>query len=166
MEERFSGRKLWFGLGALALIFLCLMVCGLAVLALAPVHLGPAYGVAPYVQPPAAGGGAAPVPVYQYSLGPLGILAAGVGLIFKLIFFGLLLLLVFGLVRRLFWRRWFWYPPYRGTPPEGQEGEGAGPWGPWYWRHHHRHCGPPPWWTPETEAGAGKEKPQESNPAE
>jgi hypothetical protein len=168
MDERFRGKGIWIGLGALALLFLCVMLAGFAVMAVFAPRLGPAYVVAPQAQPPAGGEGAAvPVPAYGYApmgwyagWGPFGIIGFGIGLVFKLFFFGLVLLLLFRLVRRILWgpRHWgyrYWGPYGGGKPPEGKEGEGAphAASGPWAWHHPHRHWGPPPWWGPEPKAG-------------
>jgi hypothetical protein len=175
MDERFRGKGIWIGLAALALIFLCVMLVGFAAVATLAPRLGPAYGVVPQVQPPAGGGGeAVPAPYSGYApirgyWGPFGLVGWGIGLIFKLLFFGLLLLLLFRLVRHLFWgpRHWgyrSWGPPWGGQPPEGKEGEGApqAARGPWAWHHHPKHWsgrwGPPPWWgsEPGESAGAGE----------
>jgi hypothetical protein len=164
MDEKFRGKGMWIGLGAVAIVFLCLMLIGFAAVAAFAPHLGPIYGVAPQVQPPAGSeGGAVPAPYYGYAplrggagFGLFGILGFGIGLIFKLLFFGLLLLLFFRLIRHLLWgpRHWgyrHWGPCWGAKPPEGKEGQGpsgATP-GPWAWPHH-RHWGPPPWWAPES----------------
>jgi hypothetical protein len=76
-------------------------------------------------------------------------------------FFGLVLLLLFGLVRRLFWGHRRWCPPYPGRPPEGGEWKGK-PHGPWAWHHHRKHGGPPPWWGTESEPAAEEGEPNEA----
>ncbi|MGC9333441.1 MAG: hypothetical protein ACP5JJ_04785 [Anaerolineae bacterium] len=121
MEKRF-GKRLWVGLGVLGFVFLCLMSCGLLVLvelmrpAAAVSQPGAVLG-----QPPADADGAVP-PVQDGacgrpaagwfpSRGPLGFLAFGIGLIFKVAFWGLLLMLLLGMVRRLFWGTRHWCRP-------------------------------------------------------
>jgi hypothetical protein len=157
MDERFRGRGLWIGLGALAILLLCLLMCGMgAMLA------GPRGTV--YVQPPAGGEGAVVAPVY-HGYGPFGFILAGVGFLFKLAFFGLLLLLGLGLVKRILWGHRCWAPPPGWKGPEGEEGKGSvyTAWGPWAWHHryHRRHCGPPPWWGPPAEPAEEDDEPGE-----
>ena len=159
MDEHFRRKGLWIGLGALAIVFLCMMMCGFG--ALMRTSRGPVY-----VQPPVAEEGAAPPPQAYYGYGPssmgrtgahgpFGFFFGFIGGLFKLAFFGLLLLLGIGLIKRIFWGRRCWGPPPGWKPPDGAQNAGhtkAG-WGPQGW-HHHRHWGPPPpWWTPpETDA--------------
>ena len=154
MDERFRGKRVWIGLGALVLIGLCLMLCFGA---MAFTMRGPVYGAVPYVQPPAgAEGGAAP-PLYYVptpfgwglhgGFGPFGLLFLGVGMIFKLLFLGLILFLLIGLVKRFCYGGPHpWGPPFWGKPPEGEEGENKPRtgWGPWAWHCHSKHWGPPP----------------------
>jgi hypothetical protein len=146
---------MWIGLGFLALVLLCVMLCALGAFFTMAARPGPTY-----VQPLPEGGeeGGAPAPpVAQYGpvgygyhsgAGPLGIVGFGIGLLFKLLFFGLLLLLGLGLIKRLFWGRHH-YVPYPGRPPDagpGWKGRDRQPHrGPWAW---HPHWGP---WAPETE---------------
>jgi len=169
MEERFRGKGLWFGLGCLALLFLCLLLmAGAASVFLAPFRMAPAY-VQP-AEPPAA----------YHGPGLLGGLFFGVKMLFKVAFLGLGLLLLFGVARRLFWGPYHWWPHYCAPVPsgkgwEGQPGGGAQPHTHWR-RHWHHHGGPPPWWgpaperpagegeapgTPEAEAGTGYSGPQQ-----
>jgi hypothetical protein len=158
MDERFRRKGIWIGLAALALVFLCVMLVGLAAVATLAPHLGPGS-----VAVPEQGNGYVPIRGYW---GPLGFIGWGIGLIFKLLFLGLLLLLVVRLVRHLLWgpRHWGyrgWGPPWMGRPPEGKEGEGtpgAGR-GPGTWHRHAGHWpghwGPPPWWGAPPEEGFG-----------
>lgn len=160
MDERFRGKGIWVGLGVLAIIFLCIMMCGLGAM-----FAGPRSAV--YVQPPVAEEGvAAPPPPAAYgygpagvghygTVGPFGFVFGAVGALFKLAFFGLLLLLGLGLVKRLFFGRRCWGPPYGWKPPEGKEAEGKpyASWEPRSWHRRHRHWPPPPWW----EAPSGPE---------
>ena len=171
MDKHFRGKGLWIGIAALGIVFLCLLVFG-AMAMMFTVRSGPVY-----VQPPTGAEGAVP-PTQYYGHGPLGmgghrgvglfgIIGAGIGLIFKLLFFGLLLLLGLGLVKRFFWGRhhWayrHWGPPCPpGTTPKGKAGEDdphAG-WGPPPWHRHGKHWGPPAssaWWGADAEQ-AGKE---------
>lgn len=156
MDEGIDRRKLlWFGVGAAALIFLCLMLCAFGALSMMLMRSSPTQGVVPYMQPPSgAEGGAVPPPVYNQvppamghwaGYGPLGFLSAGVGLIFRLLFAGLLLLLFVGLARRLFWghRRGRWH--HWGMPPRGRGGKGRPhtAWGPWAWPCDREHWGSP-----------------------
>jgi hypothetical protein len=175
MDERFRGKGLWFGLGALALIFLCLLLMAGAISAV----LAPSRVVPVYVQPPAGGEGAVQ-PAVTYGPGLLGGLVFGIKMLLKLVFLGLLLCLLFGVGRRLFWGPYRWWPHYCAPVPsgrgwEGRPGGGAQPHFPER-RHWHHPWGPPPWWgaaperaadenegsgTPEADATAGYSGPQE-----
>ncbi len=170
MNESYKHHKskgIVVGLGALALMGLCLMLC-FGGAAFTMMHRGSVYGAMPYVQPPAGEEGGVAPPVYHGpgfsgrgfhgGFGPFGLLFFGVGMIFKLLFCGLVLFLFIGLVK---WfchgGPWFWRPPYWGKPPQGEEGENNSPFvrGPWAWHHHGRHWGPFSWCgpTPEPESG-------------
>jgi hypothetical protein len=158
--ERLRGRGHWLGLGALAIVFLCIMLCGLGTFGMLVMRSSPAHGTLPHAQPPAGEDGAAPPSGYyaygplghgrHTSWGPLGILAFGIGLIFKLLFLGLVLVLLLGMVKRLFWGRRHPCPPHWGKPAEDERSEGTSDtgWGPFAW-HHRRHWGPPPAQGPE-----------------
>ena len=157
MDKRFGGQRGWIALGVAAIVFLCVMMCAGGALLTMLMHSSPAYP--PQVQAPAGEDGAAPPASYydgplgrgrHGGWGPLGIIGAGIGLLFKLLFFGLILLLVFGLVKRLFWGHRHWGPHYRGKPPEGKEwtDKPHGWWGPWAW-----HCHGKPWERYEEEGG-------------
>jgi hypothetical protein len=151
MDERFRGKGLWFGLGAGALIFLCLLlIAGAFIAVLAPARMAPVY-----VQPPAAGEGALQPPAAYYGPGLLGGLFFGLKMLFKLAFLGLLLLLLFGVVRRLFWGPHYCAPVPSGKGWEGQPGGGFQPHTHWR-RHWHHPWGPPPWWGPAPERAAGE----------
>jgi hypothetical protein len=145
MDERFQRSRLWIILGALGILFLCLMMCGLVTMAFGVMRSGPVYGTIPQAPPAPGAEGAAPAQV-TYSPwiagGPLGFVVQGVGLLIKLAFVGLFVLLFFGLIRRLFWGPRHCGPGYWGKPHEGQSWRGkAHPgWGPWA-RHWH---GEPP----------------------
>lgn len=141
MDERFQGRRIWIIFGALGILFLCLALCGLVTMASVAVRSGPVYGIVP--QAPAAPGAEGAVPPQVYygpwsAGGPLGFVAQAVGLSFKLMFVGLLVLLFIGLIRRLLWGPRHCPPHYWSRPPEGTSWEGkAHPgWGPWA-RHWH-----------------------------
>jgi len=168
MDERFRGKGLWVGLGAMAIVFLCMMLCGMGAM-----FAGPRSQV--YVQPPTAEESGAPPPLPAFhgrgptslgrygAVGPLGFIFGAIGALFKLAFMGLLLLLGLGLVVRIFrWHR-CWGPPPGWKPPEGKESEGKSyaAWGPRAWHHHHKHWGPPPWWDAEPEADAESDEPGE-----
>lgn len=185
MDEKFRRNRHWFGLGALLIIFLCVALCGLGAMATMFTRSAPGYGAMPYVQPPAGEEGApsvdgvAPPPTY-YGHGPLGMGRAGhtgpfgflfgaVGFLLKLAFLGLLMLLLLGLAKWLFWggRHWghgHWGPPCPpGKPWKGKKGEGESEddaeWGPQAWRRHFKHWGPPPWWGPEAEQAGQEDEP-------
>lgn len=140
MDERFRGRGIWVAAGGLAIIFLCLMLCAMGAMATMFLRQGPAYGVVPQIQAPAGeDGGVAPPITYgpvvgrPAGYGPFGLIGAGIGLLFRLAFFGLLLLLLLGLVRRLFWGPRHWHHRHPGKPPKGKPYPG---WGPWAWHCH------------------------------
>jgi hypothetical protein len=163
MDERFRGKGIWVGLGALAIVFLCLTLCGLVSMLVVPRGMV-------YAPPPSGQEGAAPPPTtYGYGPvgmghygggGPLAFLFYGIGAIFRLAFLGLLLLLLLGLVKRVLWGHRHWGQAYRCRPAEGEEGEGKPypGWGPWAWHHHGKRGGPPHWWGPPPEpADRGEE---------
>jgi hypothetical protein len=167
MDERFARHRVWFAVGAAALVFLCLMLCAFGAFVTFMMRPVPTQGAVPYVQPPSAQEGEAAPPTYYYpgppadgrgaGHGPLGFLSAGVGLMFKLLATGLLLLLFLGLVKRLFWghRHGPWH--HWAPPPRGNEGEGRphAPWGPWAW-----HCGER--WGRPHEAESESDEPDEA----
>jgi hypothetical protein len=177
MDERFQDRRIWAIAGVAGVIFLCLMLCGMG--AMATMFLRPGTGLATVPQvpaPPTEGGVAAPQVYYGPGGGGFfGFLTFGIGMLFKLMFFGLILLLGFGLVRRLLWgprhwgahRRWAHYhrahkhgpgSPGHG-PPGGKEWKGkAHPWGPWaaHW------CGEP--WEEGAEPGVEEDEPGGAEP--
>jgi hypothetical protein len=150
MDERFRGKGLSIGLGALAIVFLCLMMCGFVTRVVVP----PAQV---YVQPPAGDEGLAPPPPYygygptstgrHGSAGPFGFIFGLIGGLFKLAFMGLFLLLLLGLVTRVFFGSRHWGPPPWGRPPNGKQWKGRhhGRWGPWAWHCHGK------FWEPEGE---------------
>lgn len=147
MDEHLRKNKHWVGLGALAIIFLCLALCGMGAMASMFFRGGADYGPAPYVQAPAGEEGVAPPPasyghgrMHMTPGGPFSFVGGAIGLLFRLAFFGLLLLLMIGLVKRLFWGpRWgarHWAAHHRGMPPKGKpwKGKPHGHWGPpWMW---------------------------------
>lgn len=145
MDERFRSSRLWIILGALGVLFLCLMLCGLVTMAFGVMRFGPAYGAIPQAPPAPGAEGATPPQVY-YSpwavSGPVGFVAQGVGLLLKLAFVGLFVLLFIGLIRRLLWGPRRCGPGYWGRPPAGHHWKGKTHpgWGPWI-RHWH---GEPP----------------------
>ena len=163
MDERFRGKGIWVIAGVVGLVFLCLMLCGLGAMVTTFTR-----SEAVYIQPPVDEGGAIPPQVYQGPLGmgrhvgrgPFGLLASGIGLLFTVAFFGLLLLLFFGLAKRLIWGPRHcpprhWGPHYRGKPPEGKEWAGKPhARGPWAWHH-----GKP--WEAEDEPTAEEGEPED-----
>ena len=140
MDERLRGKGIWVGLGVLAIVFLCIMMCGMGAM-----FAGPRSAV--YVQPPVTGEdvGAPPPPAFYGSgsagmghygaVGPFGFIFVVMGAIFRLAFFGLLLLLGLGLLKRLFFGRRCWGPPPGWRPPGDKEGAGKtyAAWGPRAW---------------------------------
>jgi hypothetical protein len=170
MDERFRDKRHWIGLGALVLIFSCVALCALG--AMGMVGMSMMRSEPAYVQPPAGEEGAVPPQTYYGhgplgrfgSAGPFGLLGSGIHLIFKLLLFGLLVMLLIGLVKHLFWgHRWGW-AAYRGQPPKSGKAESKpGTWGPWAWHHHRKHWGPPPWW-PEPEAGGEESETDAEDP--
>jgi hypothetical protein len=166
MDEMVRRRGIWIGLGVLALITLCVMACGLGAMFFTGAARDPIY-----VQPPAAEEGFAPPPAYhgygpltagRHAGGPFSLIFAGIGFFFKLAFFGLFLLLLLGLVKRLFWGRRCWGRHYRGRPPEGKEWKGKPHhmWGPWAWHMHAERWGPE---AGEAEASEGEGEPDQED---
>lgn len=159
MDERFRGKGLLVGFGALAIIFLCLMMCGFGAIATMGGARAPVY-----VQPPPGEEGAAPPPAYyghgpagvgrHGTFGPFGLIFGAIGALLKLAFFGLLLLLLLGLVKRVFFGHRHWGPPPWGKPPEGKEWKGRphGRWGPWAWHCHGKY------WEQEGEPAEGEDE--------
>ena len=155
MNEQFRGKRLWIGLGALALVGLCVMMC-LGAAAFFALHSGQGHR-AMLDAPPSAGqeeGTVAPT-----NRGPFGWgmdRARGFGparLLFRaglctvpLLFFGLIALLAVGLVRRRCWAHGHW-----GSPPGAQPPEGENRGGPFAWHHRGHPWGPPPWSAPAPE---------------
>jgi hypothetical protein len=171
MDERFRDRRIWAIAGVAGVIFLCLMLCGMGALATMFMRPGTGLATVPQVPVPPAEAGAVPQVYYGPAGGGLfGFLAFGLGMFFKLAFLGLILLLAFGLVRRILWgprhwgphRRWaHYYGPHkhRHGPPGGKEWKGrAHPWGPWaaHW------CGEP--WEEGAEPGSEEDEPGEAEP--
>ena len=164
MDERFRSKGLWIGLGVLALLFMCLLVMGAGAAVFAPLRSSVGY-----VQPPTGDGGAVAQVPYHTHGGPLALLGYGIGLFFKVAFFGLLLMLLLGLVRRIFWghRAWghgHWGPPCPPPRPGKGSAEGDEPaaWGPWAWHRHHKHGGWPPWWGEQGQAAGREEEADEA----
>lgn len=162
MDRRFGRKGMWFALGLLALVFLCIVACIGAAALLAPRPAGT------WMQPPAGEGGAMPPVVYHPAHGLWALLRFGVGLLFL----GLLALLILKLVRRLVWGPWhavspYGYAPWKSAPQGTAGGEAEGSetgvgWGPPAWKrhawrhHHHPHpWGPPPWAAPQPPEQAG-----------
>ena len=156
MDERFRGKGMWIGLGALALVFLCVMMCGLAVMAMMGLSTG-----ADYIVPPAGEEGAAPPPAaYGYgplarggaiAHGPFGFLFTVLGGLFKLAVLCLLLLVGIKLVMRLFWGHGYCGPRHWGKRPKGEEGDWGPPWHAW---HRHRRQWGPGWQPPGEDEAA------------
>lgn len=184
MDKRFGRWGMWVALAMVALLFFCVVVGCFGAAAISTLRPAGAW------MPPQGGEGGAVPPTVFYPAhggwGPLGVLGAGMSLFLKLLLVGLLVLLLFRLVRRLFWGRWhtcspYGYGPWKGVPQGVPGGEAEDPdagtaWGPppWKrhaWRHHHRAWGPPPWWgsppeeggpAPETESGEPVPDPPDS----
>jgi hypothetical protein len=149
MDERFRGKRLWIGLGALAIIGLCLMLFLGTMAAFVLLRSSSAYGTVPHmeqVQPP-TGQEEGAVPQLRYGPGSwgigrhhgrvrLGLLFMGALCVLPLLFFGLIALLAVGLARRRCWGRW--------SEGEGGSGGTCGPCRPGDWHHHGWHWGPPP----------------------
>ncbi len=158
MDEKSGGgfkrRKLWVGIGVLAVILLCLAVCGSSVLFFGTARPGTGHR---------AFGGEHPPPVGRFA----GWGLIGIGLAIKLLFGGLLLLLLFYVLRRVCWGHHPRGPHPWGRPPAGT-GEGVDPrnaWGSGDWSEDARHWGPPPWRgsppMPGSDSGAEKGVPGE-----
>jgi hypothetical protein len=141
MNEQFRRNKLWLGLAVAAILFLCVMLCGLGAL----VTMG-ARSSTVYLPPPTGGEGSAPPPLYQSSpspwglagganTGPFSFLFGAVGFLFKVAFLGLGLLLFLGLVKRLFWGPRHGWAHVGPRPPHGSTGSGQthARHGPWAW---------------------------------
>jgi len=156
MDEGFEKNKRWIGLGALAIIFLCVGLCMFGAMATMMFRSVPAYAPAPYTQAPAVEEGAVPPPLpYQghgplgmgrggHRGGPVGLLFGFVGGLFKLGFLGLLMLLFLGLVKRIFWggRCFAPHPPGKAWKHKAWKHKQHG-WGPpWTWHEHGPPCGP------------------------
>ncbi|MFN2291299.1 MAG: hypothetical protein ACK2UC_08940 [Anaerolineae bacterium] len=151
MDERFGRKGLWIGLGVLGLVFLCLMACGLLTvvgLVPRPAVLVPQPGAA-LEQPQGSEDGAVP-PAQAYDYGRpaagwhsgggfLGLLAYGISFLFKVAFWGLLLMLLLGLVRRMFWGPRHWCRP--GSHEHWKDHPHAA-WRAWH--PHGRHPGAKP----------------------
>lgn len=159
MDERYRKWVIWVGLGALAILFLCVMLCGLGAMAMLVTDRSLVY-----VQPPTGEDGAPP-PLPYYGHGPVAMgrtaVFGGIGVIFRLLIFGMLLLLLFGLVKRIFWGHRYWRGPHWGGPPPGQDWKGKGHpgWGPWAW-HGHWRC-----WEPGAEQAPEEDEPGSAGPA-
>lgn len=157
MDEKFKGKEMWVGLGALAIVFLCVMLCALGAMSMLFMRNDVAY-----VQPPVSEEGVVPPPVLQGHgplgmgrhghFGPFSLLFGAVGFLFKFLFFGLLLLLLLGLVKRVFWGPRYWHTKHWGAHHGGKppKGKPHGWWGPWAW---HCHGGP---WEEDAETPAGE----------
>jgi hypothetical protein len=136
MDERFRGKGLWMGLGVLAIVFLCVMLCGAGALGtMFMSRSGPVYGVVPQVQPPTGDEGAVPPAYYGPGYGVPHVGFSPFGFLFKLAFAGLFLLLLLGLIKRIFWGPRHWHRHHWGGPPRGKAwGDKPHPgWGPWAW---------------------------------
>ena len=169
MDERLRGKGIWVGLGVLAIVFLCIMMCGMSAM-----FAGPRSAV--YVQPLVAEESSAPPPqppaLHGYgpsgsgrygALGPFGFFFGIIGAIFRLALFGLLLLLGMGLLKRIFFGRRCWGPPPGWRPPGGKEVDekAYATWGPRAWHRCHRRWGPPPWWEAPSEPDTEDDEPGE-----
>lgn len=150
MDERPGGRprrrKLWVGLGTVAVVFLCLAVSGAAALFLGPLRLAGGHWIQHGIRPPLLG-----------HFGGWWLL--GISIALRLLFFGLLLLSLILLLRFLLWGRHrtdtrAWEGGSRGT------GECVGSrddWSSQTWHKHAGHWGPPPRWTSPPSTGVDHE---------
>ena len=148
MDERFKRKPLFIGLGAMAIIFLCIVLCGFGAMVTAfagRTAQPPIYAPAPIAEegaapPPASyGHNTGPMGVGRHgTMGPFGFILGGIGMIFKLAFSGLLLLLLLGLVKRILWGPSHWGHHHRHWPPKGKVWKHGPPprWGPWAWHCH------------------------------
>jgi hypothetical protein len=163
MDERFRDKRLWIGLGGLAIIFLCIAMCGLAPMAMFTLRQVPAYAPLPYTQPPAAEDGAVSPPAY-YGYSPFGggrhAGFSPLGFIASLFLAGLFALLLLGLLKRVLWGGWCGGPHrrrgfhhwHRPVAPEDKEWRGGA----------HAAWGPPwGWHGPGQDAEAGTDQPDE-----
>jgi hypothetical protein len=183
MDERFRDKRIWAIAGVVGIIFLCLMLCGMGAMATMFMRSSTGFATVPQIPALPAEGAAAPPQVYHGpgGAGPFGggglfgFLTFGIGMLFKLLFLGLILLLVVGLVRRLFWGPRYWGPHRRWARYHGPHKPGAGPpghrppggkewkdkahaWGPWAWHW----CGEP--WEEGDEPTGEEGEPDESEP--
>jgi hypothetical protein len=150
MDERFRGRGVWIGLGAAAILFMCLLMCVLGAFTSVTTGRAPVY-----VQPPVGEEGVVPPPTsYGHThfglgrhggYGPFSFIAGGISLAFRLLILGCLLLLFAGLLKRLCWGRRHWPAHYGGMPPRHEDDPDRhdSPWGPWAWHGHGRRHWPP-----------------------
>jgi hypothetical protein len=165
VDEFYKRKGLWIGLGALAIIFLCVMLCMMGAFFTVSTRSSMIYEAVPQVQAPTGGESVAPPAVQYY--GPLGVPRHGgfspFSILFRMLFFGLLVLLFIGLIKRIFWRHRHWAPYYRrhhphwppaGTAPRGKPGKHPPhpTWGPWAW---HAYCG---WGEPEDQPASQEEE--------
>jgi hypothetical protein len=169
MDKEFRQRRTWLIVGVAAIIFLCLAVLGMGAMAAVLGRSG-IVGAGPLAEmergvPPQVYHGFGGIGRHG-GVGVFGLLGFGLGLLFKFVFFGLLLLLLIGLIRRLFWGPRHWHPRYmgphhRGKPPKGAE-----------WKHRPHAWGPPWTWhghgepeEVEDEFADEEEKPNMADPA-
>ena len=160
MNERFRGKGLWIGLGALALVGLCVVLC-LAAAAFFALRPGQVHRVALDVQPTAVQEEGAVPPTYRgpfgwgmdrsRGFGPVRLLFKAGLCILPLLFFGLIFVVVICVARRRCWGHGHWGPPPGAKSPDGQS-----PCGPWGWRHHGHPWGPPPGPAPEPPSEQGE----------
>jgi len=165
MNEHFRGKRLWIGLGALALVALCVVLC-VGAAAFSALHSGQGHRAVLDVQPNAGQEGGAVAPNYHgpfgwgmdrtRGFGPVRLLLRAGLCALPLLFFGLVLFLVVGLVRRRCWGRGHW-----GSPPGAQPPEGENRGGPWAWHHHGHPWGPQPGSAPAPEPPGERGQPEE-----
>jgi len=160
MDEQFRRNKLWIGVAAVVILFMCVALCGLGAMA----SIG-ARSSTVYLLPPTSEEGAAPPPIYNAGpassglgsrayTGPFSFIFGAVGFLFKVAFLGLILLLLLGLVRRLFWGPRHGWAHVGPRPPCGPESSHRShPWhGPWAWHAHGQ-----PWKTEDEPEDVGSD---------
>ena len=172
MDERYRGRGLWIGLGAAAIVLMCLFLCVFGALfsvstGSAPVYVQPPAGEEGAVAPPATYG-QTPFGLGRHAgFGPLSFIAGGIGLAFKLLLLGFLVLLFAGLLKHLYWGRYRWPAHHGGMPPHprGEPDRPGAPWGPWAW-HCHGKRGWPPHSGPSPRPGGDQQEDEPDGPRE
>lgn len=148
MEERFRGKTLWIALAALAILGMCALLFFGAVMMFA-MRPGTVVQAVPQVAPQTSEESSSIPPATYYNRGmwqmgrhgAFGIfrpLAAAAKCLGGLLFFGLILAVMAGVLRRHCWGRWM------GAGPDSGEGHGWRQPGEWHGWHYHGPCPPRP----------------------